>query len=82
MLAHSEMMKPLAHSKCDAAKTFDGQSTPVLEEHDGFIILHGTDTMSYSASALSFLLENLDKPVIFTGAQIPIGERRTDATRC
>ncbi|NBA85629.1 type I asparaginase [Emticicia sp. CRIBPO] len=46
---------------------------------DGFVILHGTDTMAYSASALSFLLENLSKPVIFTGAQLPIGLARTDA---
>jgi len=47
-------------------------------EFDGFVILHGTDTMAYSASALSFMLENLAKPVIFTGAQLPIGELRTD----
>jgi len=46
---------------------------------DGFIVLHGTDTMSYSASALSFMLENLRKPVIFTGSQLPIGSLRTDA---
>lgn len=45
---------------------------------DGFVILHGTDTMSYTASALSFMLQNLSKPVIFTGSQIPIGELRTD----
>ncbi len=48
------------------------------ERYDGFVILHGTDTMSYSASALSFMLENLAKPVIFTGSQIPIGILRTD----
>ena len=48
------------------------------ESYDGFVILHGTDTMSYSASALSFMLENLAKPVIFTGSQIPIGILRTD----
>ncbi|MDI9356619.1 MAG: asparaginase [Chitinophagaceae bacterium] len=48
-------------------------------QYDGFVILHGTDTMSYSASALSYLLENLNKPVIFTGAQIPISSIRTDA---
>ena len=42
------------------------------ERFDGFVILHGTDTMSYTASALSFMLENLDKPVVFTGAQIPL----------
>ncbi len=48
------------------------------ERYDGFVILHGTDTMSYSASALSFMLENLAKPVVFTGSQIPIGVLRTD----
>ncbi|MFN8208442.1 MAG: type I asparaginase [Bacteroidales bacterium] len=46
--------------------------------YDGFVILHGTDTMAYSASALSFIMENLDKPVIFTGSQLPIGTLRTD----
>ncbi len=45
---------------------------------DGFVVLHGTDTMAYSASALSFMLENLDKPVIFTGSQIPLYELRSD----
>lgn len=49
------------------------------EEHDGFVVLHGSDTMSYTASALSFLLENLSKPVILTGSQLPIGDLRTDA---
>jgi len=49
------------------------------EEYSGFVILHGTDTMAYSASALSFMLENLSKPVIFTGAQLPIGMMRSDA---
>ena len=48
------------------------------EKYDGFVILHGTDTMSYTASALSFMLENLAKPVVFTGSQIPIGLLRTD----
>ena len=47
-------------------------------KYDGFVVLHGTDTMSYSAAALSFMLENLAKPVIFTGSQIPIGILRTD----
>ncbi len=46
---------------------------------DGFVILHGSDTMSYSASALSFICENLGKPIIFTGSQLPIGDLRTDA---
>jgi len=50
-----------------------------FESHDGFVVLHGSDTMSYSASALSFMLEDLTKPVIFTGSQLPIGDLRTDA---
>ena len=48
------------------------------EHYDGFVILHGTDTMAYTASALSFMLENLTKPVILTGSQLPIGQLRTD----
>jgi len=55
----------------------------IIEEnyavYDGFVVLHGSDTMSYSASALSFMLENLSKPVVFTGSQLPIGDLRTDA---
>ena len=48
------------------------------DHYDGFVILHGTDTMAFTASALSFLLENLTKPVILTGSQLPIGQLRTD----
>ena len=48
------------------------------DDYDGFIVLHGTDTMAYSASALSFMLDGLTKPVIFTGSQLPIGVPRTD----
>lgn len=48
-------------------------------KYDGFVVLHGTDTMSYTASAVSFMIENLAKPVIFTGSQIPMGVLRTDA---
>lgn len=55
----------------------------IIEEHynayDGFIILHGTDTMAFSASALSFMLEGCNKPVILTGSQLPIAEARSDA---
>lgn len=55
----------------------------IIEEHyddyDGFVVLHGSDTMAYSASTLSFMLENLAKPVIFTGSQLPVGDLRTDA---
>lgn len=49
------------------------------EKYDGFVVLHGSDTMSYTASALSFMLENIAKPIIFTGSQLPIGDLRTDA---
>ena len=49
------------------------------DSHDGFVVLHGSDTMSYTSSALSYMLENLAKPVIFTGSQLPIGDLRTDA---
>lgn len=49
------------------------------EKYDGFLILHGTDTMSYTASALSFMLQGLRKPVILTGSQLPVGDLRTDA---
>lgn len=49
------------------------------DQYDGFVILHGTDTMAYSASALSFQLQGLNKPVIFTGSQIPLVELRNDA---
>lgn len=48
-------------------------------DFDGFVVLHGTDTMAYSASALSFMIEGLRKPIIFTGSQLPIGDLRTDA---
>jgi L-asparaginase len=48
------------------------------EEYDGFVVLHGSDTMAYTASALSFMLENLNKPVVFTGSQLPMGVIRTD----
>ena len=48
------------------------------DDYDGFVVLHGTDTMAYTASALSFMLGHLHKPVIITGSQLPIGEVRTD----
>lgn len=48
------------------------------DSFDGFVVLHGTDTMAYTASALSFMMENMHKPVIITGSQLPIGEVRTD----
>ena len=52
--------------------------TAQYNHYDGFVILHGTDTMAYTASALSFMMENLTKPVILTGSQLPVGQLRTD----
>lgn len=49
------------------------------EKYDGFVVLHGTDTMAYTASAISFMLNGLQKPIIFTGSQLPVGDLRTDA---
>ncbi|RMG79115.1 MAG: type I asparaginase [Bacteroidetes bacterium] len=72
--------KPLDSSDIQPAHWV--QMAEIIENHydrfDGFVILHGTDTLSYSASALSFMLEGLNKPVIFTGSQLPIGVVRTD----
>ena len=48
------------------------------EHYDGFVVLHGSDTMAYTASALSFMLENLNKPVVLTGSQLPMGMVRSD----
>lgn len=59
-------------------RTLAGLIESRYDDYDGFVILHGTDTMAYSASALSFMIEGLTKPVIFTGSQLPIGTPRTD----
>ena len=71
---------PIDSSDMDPAFWVD--MTKIVErnyhKYDGFVILHGTDTMSYTASALSFMLENVNKPVILTGSQLPIGKLRTD----
>ncbi len=73
--------KPIDSSNMNSEKWV--QMATIIEENyqlfDGFVVLHGSDTMSYSASALSFMLENLAKPVVFTGSQLPIGDLRTDA---
>ncbi|MBQ5757149.1 MAG: asparaginase [Clostridia bacterium] len=72
---------PLLDSSNIAVREWNRIGRTIAENYDsfdGFVILHGTDTMSYSASALSFMLENLDKPVIFTGSQIPLCEIRSD----
>ena len=72
---------PIDSSNMNPAKWIN--IATIIEENynrfEGFVVLHGSDTMSYSASALSFLLENLSKPVVFTGSQLPIGDLRTDA---
>lgn len=60
-------------------KEMAGLISDNYKDFDGFVVLHGSDTMSYSAAALSFMLEHLDKPVILTGSQLPIGDLRTDA---
>lgn len=59
-------------------QTLAGLIRDKYDRYDGFVILHGTDTMAYSASALSFMTEGLTKPVIFTGSQLPVGRPRTD----
>jgi L-asparaginase len=59
--------------------TIAGMIEAGYEKYDGFVVLHGSDTMSYTASALGYMLENLAKPVVFTGSQLPIGDLRTDA---
>ena len=73
--------KPIDSSNMDPKHWV--QIAEIIEKHynnnDGFVVLHGSDTMSYTASALSFMLENLAKPVVFTGSQLPIGDLRTDA---
>jgi L-asparaginase len=73
--------KPIDSSDMNPAE-WEMMATVINDKYadfDGFVILHGSDTMAYSASALSFMLENLDKPVVFTGSQLPIGDLRTDA---
>lgn len=73
--------KPIDSSNMNPEKWV--QIASVIEDNytqfDGFVVLHGSDTMSYSASALSFMLENSSKPIVFTGSQLPIGDLRTDA---
>ena len=74
-------MSPLLDSSNMSVNEWNriGQTIASLyEKYDGFVILHGTDTMAYTASSLSFMLENLDKPVVITGSQIPLCEIRSD----
>ena len=72
---------PLLDSSNIAVQEWNNIGKTIAEhydEYEGFVVLHGTDTMSYTAAALSFMLEGLNKPVIFTGAQIPLCELRSD----
>ena len=74
-------MTPLLDSSNIAVQEWNrigGVIADHYEDYDGFVVMHGTDTMAYTASALSFMLENLDKPVILTGSQIPLCEIRSD----
>ena len=79
---HGIPLLPLVDSSDIGPDTWERIAMTIKDNYslyDGFVVLHGTDTMSYSASALSFMLEGLCKPVIFTGSQLPIGVLRTDA---
>jgi L-asparaginase len=73
--------EPIDSSNIEPAhwKTIASIIRDYYSDNDGFVVLHGTDTMAYTASALSFMLGNLSKPVVFTGAQLPITEPRSDA---
>ncbi|MCH5239066.1 MAG: asparaginase [Muribaculaceae bacterium] len=79
-IVHQELSHPIDSS--DMNPQHWGQIVRIIESNyrdfDGFVVLHGTDTMAYTASALSFMLQQLSKPVIITGSQLPIGEVRTD----
>ncbi|MCH5228644.1 MAG: type I asparaginase [Muribaculaceae bacterium] len=79
-ISHHQFHTPIDSS--DMNPRHWGQIVKVIDDNydnfDGFVVLHGTDTMAYTASALSFMLQNLSKPVIITGSQLPIGEVRTD----
>ena len=78
----AETLNPVVDSSNIKPDTWIRMAALILDrydEYDGFVILHGTDTMAYSASALSFMLEGLTKPVIFTGSQLPVTSLRTDA---
>lgn len=79
-ISHYQFPHPIDSS--DMNPIYWSQIVKVISDHyrdyDGFVVLHGTDTMAYTASALSFMLQHLSKPVIITGSQLPIGEVRTD----
>ncbi len=75
-------MSPLLDSSNMSVEEWNAIARAVYDNYDrydGFVVLHGTDTMAYTASALSFILDGLDKPVVLTGSQIPLSELRSDA---
>ncbi|MFI3294449.1 MAG: type I asparaginase [Rikenellaceae bacterium] len=81
VILSTETFNPIMDSSNVSPEEWEHLATLIKErynQHDGFVVLHGTDTMAYTASALSFMLENLAKPIIFTGSQIPMGVLRTD----
>lgn len=80
-LSHITISKPIDSSNMDIDYWIElaNSINDNYNKYDGFVILHGSDTMAYTASMLSFMLENISKPVIFTGSQLPIGIKRTDA---
>lgn len=84
-IAHIETICPFFEDSSDVGADHWGQLIRCVSDHydryDGFVILHGTDTMAYTASALSFGLQNLAKPVILTGSQVPMAKLRSDARR-
>lgn len=80
-IEHISFEKPIDSSNM-SPKVWQDMLNLIIDNYDrvdGFVILHGSDTMAYSASAVSFMIENLTKPVVFTGSQLPIGDLRTDA---
>lgn len=79
-IEHIQFEHPIDSSDINPAhwQQIAGYIVRYYADFDGFVVLHGTDTMAYTASALSFMLENLSKPVIITGSQLPVGEVRTD----
>jgi L-asparaginase len=84
-IAHIDTVCPFFEDSSDVTpRHWERLGKCVLQhynDYDGFVILHGTDTMAYAASALSFRLKNLEKPVIFTGSMVPIASLRSDARR-
>ena len=80
--SHIVAFEPLVDSSDVNPAMWAKLATMIYDEYDnydGFVVLHGTDTMAYTASALSFMLENLNKPIVLTGSQLPMGVLRTDA---